>query len=78
MQFQADILDIPVERPVIYETTSLGVALLAGLTVGFWKDQRELSPLWERDALFRPQMDEEKRESLYSGWKKAVRRVLSK
>jgi len=78
MQFQADILGIPVERPAISETTSLGAALLAGLTVGFWKEQRELAALWKRDALFLPQIDEKKRENLYKGWKKAVSRVLSK
>lgn len=78
MQFQTDILGIPIERPVISETTSLGVALLAGLTIGFWKDQTELDALWQSDALFLPQIDEEKRESFYGGWKKAVRRVLSK
>jgi len=78
MQFQADILGIPVERPAIFETTSLGAALLAGLTVGFWKEQRELTALCKRDALFQPKMDEERRENLYKGWKKAVSRVLSK
>lgn len=78
MQFQSDILSIPVERPAIYETTSLGVALLAGLTVGFWKDQRELVALCKSGVLFLPKMDEGKRENLYQGWKKAVSRVLSK
>ncbi|GAI50391.1 unnamed protein product, partial [marine sediment metagenome] len=78
MQFQADILGIPVERPAIFETTSLGAALLAGLTISFWKEQRELPALWKRDALFVPQIDEKKRENLYQGWKKAVSRVLSK
>ena len=78
MQFQADILGIPVERPAIFETTSLGAALLAGLTVGFWKEQRELTALCKRHALFQPKMDEKKRENLYRGWKKAVSRVLSK
>ena len=78
MQFQADILGIPVERPTISETTSLGAALLAGLTISFWKEQRELPALWKRDALFLPQIDEKKRENLYQGWKKAVSRVLSK
>lgn len=78
MQFQADILDIPVERSAISETTSLGAALLAGLTVGFWKEQRELTALRKSGVLFLPKMDEEKRENLYKGWKKAVSRVLSK
>ncbi len=78
MQFQADILGIPVERPAISEATSLGAALLAGLTISFWKEQVELAAFWKRDALFLPQIDEKKRENLYQGWKKAVSRVLSK
>ncbi len=78
MQFQSDILGIPVERPALLETTALGAALLAGLTIGFWKNKEELTHLWKREALFRPQMDNERRETLYGGWKKAVSRVLSK
>jgi len=78
MQFQSDILGIPVERPVVLETTALGAALLAGLTIGFWKNKEELTHLWKREALFTPQMDNERREVLYAGWKKAVSRVLSK
>ena len=78
MQFQSDILGIPVERPVVLETTALGVALLAGLTIGFWKNKEELTHLWKRGASFTPQMDNEKREILYTGWKKAVSRVLNK
>ena len=78
MQFQSDILGIPVERPVVLETTALGAALLAGLTIGFWKNKEELTHLWKRGASFTPQMDNEKREILYTGWKKAVSRVLNK
>jgi glycerol kinase len=78
MQFQSDILGISVERPVVLETTALGAALLAGLTTGFWKNKEELTHLWKRGASFTPQMDNEKREILYTGWKKAVSRVLSK
>jgi len=78
MQFQSDILGIPVERPVVLETTALGAALLAGLTVGFWKNKEELTHLWKRGASFTPQMDNEKRETLYTGWKRAVSRVLNK
>ena len=78
MQFQSDILGIPVERPALLETTALGAALLAGLTIGFWKNKEELTHLWKREASFRPQMDNERRETLYGGWKKAVSRVLSK
>ncbi len=78
MQFQSDILGIPVERPVVLETTALGAALLAGLTIGFWKNKEELTHLWKRGALFTPQMSSERRQILYAGWKKAVSRVLSK
>ncbi|MCD6082792.1 glycerol kinase, partial [Candidatus Aerophobetes bacterium] len=78
MQFQADILNVPVERPAVLETTSLGAAFLAGLATGFWKDTDELSSLWKRDVLFVPRMDEKKRESLYKGWRKAVRCILEK
>ncbi len=78
MQFQSDILGIPVERPALLETTALGAALLAGLTIGFWKNKEELTHLWQREASFRPQMGSDRRETLYAGWKKAVSRVLSK
>ena len=78
MQFQADILNVPVERPAVLETTSLGAAFLAGLAMGFWKDTDELSSLWKRDVLFVPRMDEKKRESLYKGWRRAVRCILEK
>jgi len=78
MQFQADILGIPIERPAISETTSRGAAFLAGLTVGLWRNKKELATLWKCDALFLPEMNEEKRESLYKGWKRAIRQVLSK
>ncbi|MFQ5836039.1 MAG: glycerol kinase GlpK, partial [bacterium] len=78
MQFQSDILGIPVERPVVLETTALGAALLAGLTTGFWKNKEELTHLWKREASFTPQMHNERRETLYAGWKKAVSRVLNK
>jgi glycerol kinase len=78
MQFQSDILGIPVERPVLLETTALGAALLAGLTTGFWKNKEELTHLWKREASFIPQMSIDRRETLYAGWKKAVSRVLNK
>lgn len=76
MQFQADILGVPVERPVVNETTALGAAYLAGLAVGYWKDQREIEDLWQIDRRFTPQMSFEEREKLYRGWKKAVSRAL--
>lgn len=72
MQFQSDILDVPVERPAINETTALGAAYLAGLAVGYWKDQAEISQKWNRDISIKPQMEESTRDQLYSGWKKAV------
>lgn len=72
MQFQADILDLPVERPVVNETTALGAAYLAGLAVGYWKSTREVAQKWERNRLFQPAMNDDRREKLYRGWKKAV------
>jgi glycerol kinase len=75
LQFQADILGLPVERPKIAETTALGAAYLAGLAVGFWQDQDEIASKWQLDRRFEPQMSEDQRESLYAGWQKAVKRV---
>lgn len=72
MDFQGDILDVPVERPEINETTALGSAYLAGLAVGFWSDRSEIKDQWQLDKRFEPKMEEKERESLYSGWKKAV------
>jgi len=74
MQFQADICGINTVRPVVKETTALGAACLAGITVGFWKDQAEVKKLWQRHALFSSQMDGKKREELSDGWHKAVGR----
>ena len=76
MQFQSDILGIPVERPLVSETTALGAAYLAGLATGHWKDQKEIEDLWQIDRKFHPQMSVEEREKLYKGWKKAVSRSL--
>jgi len=75
MQFQSDILGIQVERPVVSETTALGAAYLAGLAVDYWNGQEELLKKWKRDSLFTPKMDEDKREKLYLGWKRAVERA---
>ncbi|NMO96524.1 glycerol kinase GlpK [Paenibacillus lemnae] len=72
MEFQSDILNVPVERPLVNETTALGAAYLAGLAVGFWKDQHEIRSKWTLDRTFMPSMDEETRSKLYGGWKKAV------
>jgi glycerol kinase len=75
MQFQADILSVPVERPEIIETTALGAAYLAGLAVGFWKDQETIAEKRKVDRRFQPAMDEEKSRKLYAKWKKAVERA---
>ncbi len=73
MQFQADILDTPVQRPEIIETTALGAAYLAGLATGFWKKE-EISDRWQLNRTFEVEMDKEKRDKLYSKWQKAVER----
>ena len=77
MQFQADILGIPVVRPMLVETTAAGAAFLAGLGVGFWSDSTELEGAWRRERLFEPGMGEAQREELCAGWRKAVRQVLT-
>jgi glycerol kinase len=74
MQFQADILNLPVVRPVIKETTALGAAYAAGLAVGFYKDIDDLGANWAVDRTWNPNMDEETRARLYKSWKKAVTR----
>src|SRR5215207_2276283 len=76
MQFQSDILNVPVVRPKVAETTALGAAYAAGLAVGFWKDYDELRANWDRDKEWQPIMDVEQRKKLYSGWKKAVTRTF--
>ncbi len=76
MQFQADLLNVPVERPKINETTALGAAYLAGLAVGYWTDQAEISKQWVIEQSFIPEMDEQRRKLLYSGWKKAVHAAM--
>ncbi|KAF2958337.1 glycerol kinase [Thermotoga sp. Ku-13t] len=75
MQFQADILNVPVERPRVNETTALGAAYLAGLAVGYWENLSQIESQWQLDRRFVPSMDEERREELYRGWKKAVERA---
>lgn len=74
MQFQSDILGVPVERPEITETTALGAAYLAGLAVGFWKDKEEIAEKWKVDRTFTANMADEDREKYYKGWKKAIKR----
>jgi glycerol kinase len=74
MQFQSDILGVPVSRPKVVETTALGAACLAGLGVGFWNGQDEMACIWQLDREFTPGMCREDRERLYGGWKRAVER----
>jgi glycerol kinase len=76
MQFQADLLGVPVIRPVVAETTALGAAYAAGLAVGFWTREEDLRANWGQDKEWVPQMDAARREKLYAGWKKAVTRTL--
>ncbi|MCP4398568.1 MAG: glycerol kinase GlpK [bacterium] len=76
MQFQADILGVPVERPQIIETTALGAAYLAGLAVGFWPDRQSIAEHWHMDRKFTPAMEAKTRKKFYTGWKKAVKRAM--
>jgi glycerol kinase len=76
MQFQADILGVPVVRPVVAETTALGAAYAAGLAVGFWADLDDLSKNWQEDKRWEPQMPTEQRDKLYRNWKKAVTKTF--
>ena len=75
MQFQSDILGVPVDRPVVNETTALGAAYLAGLAVGYWKNKDEIAQKWAVDQNFQPKMSAEQRTRLYKGWQKAVERA---
>lgn len=77
MQFQSDLLGVPVERPVVNESTALGAAYLAGLAVGFWQNREELAKLRQVDRVFKPAMEEETRTDLYSGWHRAVRAAMA-
>nr|Q47ER3.1 RecName: Full=Glycerol kinase; AltName: Full=ATP:glycerol 3-phosphotransferase; AltName: Full=Glycerokinase; Short=GK [Dechloromonas aromatica RCB] len=76
MQFQADLLGVPVVRPQVTETTALGAAYLAGLAVGFWQDEAELTALWRADRRFEPSMAEDRRSALFADWHRAVERSL--
>ena len=76
MQFQADVLDVPVIRPRVTETTALGAAYAAGLATGFWADQDELRERWAEDKRWEPAMDPDERERQYARWKQAVQRSL--
>ncbi|RUT31047.1 glycerol kinase [Arsenicitalea aurantiaca] len=77
MQFLADILDAPVDRPTVLETTALGAAWLAGQAVGAWPDAETFAARWARDRRFEPQMDAKTRKAKLNGWRDAVRRTLS-
>lgn len=77
MEFQSDILNVPVERPRINETTALGAAYLAGLAVGFWDNEDEIAQQWAIDRAFEPTMEEERRNDLYNGWKKAIHATMA-
>ncbi|PKR83632.1 glycerol kinase GlpK [Heyndrickxia camelliae] len=72
MQFQSDILGVPVDRPVVSETTALGAAYLAGLAVGYWNDKQEIAKQWKKEKTFTKQLDDDRSKKLYEGWKKAV------
>ena len=76
MQFQSDILNVPVIRPKVAETTALGAAYAAGLAVGFWQDYDELRGNWAKDKEWHPAMNTKTRKTLYSGWTKAVKRTF--
>jgi glycerol kinase len=77
MQFQADLLNVPVVRPKVVETTALGAAYAAGLATGYWRDTNELKSNWQIDKTWQPQMDENVRNSLYHNWLKAVQKSLN-
>jgi glycerol kinase len=76
MQFQADLLGVPVVRPTVAETTALGVAYAAGLAVGFWSNPEDLRTNWQVDHTWHPHMSESQQSSLYNGWRKAVERTF--
>lgn len=77
MEFQSNLLQVPVERPIVNETTALGAAYLAGLAVGYWKDQDEIARLWAMEETFEPKMEKQKSEELYKGWQKAVQATMA-
>jgi glycerol kinase len=72
MQFQADVLQVDVVRPKVYETTALGAAYLSGLATGFWKNLDEIQKQWQVNAKFSPAMSKEKINELQKGWQRAV------
>lgn len=77
LQFQSDILDADIEKPVVIETTALGAAYLAGLAVAYYSSREEIARNWQMDRVFGPKITATKREDLLDGWKRAVNRLLS-
>lgn len=77
MQFQSDVIGVPVQRPAVTETTALGAAYLAGLATGYWSSQDEIARQWRIEKSFEPRMGADQREALYAGWKNAVKRALA-
>jgi len=77
MQFQSDILNVNIERPEITETTALGAAYLAGLATGFWKSKGEVIQNWSMNKKFKPAINDDERNRLYNGWKKAVEKAMN-
>ena len=77
MQFQSDLLDVQVERPLVNETTALGAAYLAGLAVGYWRDRQEIAASWTLERAYSPAMTDERRRGLYAGWRKAVQAAIA-
>jgi glycerol kinase len=77
MQFQSDILGVPVDRPLVNETTALGAAYLAGLAVGFWKDKQDIINNWQTDRTFEVQMPGDQMRKLYEGWQMAVKAAMA-
>jgi glycerol kinase len=75
MQFQSDLLGVPVVRPKVYETTALGAAYLAGLGVGFWKSAQDIEMQWQAERVFEPNMERAQVDALMEGWQKAVVRA---
>jgi glycerol kinase len=78
LQFQADVLGVPVQRPAVTETTALGAAYLAGLAVGYWQSAADLERNWHVQASFEPRMSTDQRDALYAGWRHAVRQVQTR
>jgi glycerol kinase len=77
MQFQADMLGVPVVRPKVLETTALGAAYLAGLATGYWSSQKEIATQWQVDQRFTPKMKRPQRDKVYAGWQRALKRSLA-